>query len=659
MNRCRSVAELLAFLLLIPSMWAANSKQTSGSPMDVVTYHGDSLRTGWFSGETQLNTTNVNPQAFGLLATVPLDGRVDAEPLYLYQAQAGTHTYNVVFIETENNSVYAIDADKGKILWQKNYGAPAPYTYKNNDDNVFPIVGILGTPVIDRAASVMYFVADVYNGTQDGFLLHEISLLNGQNIVPPVLIKLSAKLSNGSNWSFQAKNNLQRPGLLEANGAIYVAFGSTCDCAPQQSRGIIARYDAKTLAFLGSDVTDALHLSSSPYYLSSIWQSGYGIASDSNGDIYFSTGNSDPNQPGYDKNFNRPDSMIHLSSDLTTLLDSFTPSNYFSLDRGDADVGSGGMMLLPDQTGSIPHLAISGGKDGRAFLMNRDNLGGYNQGGSDNVLQEVNAGGCWCGPAYFVGADGNPYVVTGGGNGITAWRLQLNGTPQLVQTSTTGSGPVNGLPDNGGSIPVISSNGTTAGTAIAWFVQKPQSSSDSDPGTPVTLRAFDASNLSNQLFSAQAGTFTHAVNSNANIVPTVANGKVYIASNKQLNIFGLLPPAGSPERAALPKGIVVSEPDAVTCPPSEPILAAVAKGADNHQLFGSVCKVEGSTMQLALRSHHSVSVDITNATAGPKHLSLTLGRNLKVKATVDAKGVAHATRLAPSHTFDAETPADR
>lgn len=291
--------------------------------------------------------------------------------------------------------------------------------------------------------------------------------------------------------------------------------------------------------------------------------------------------------------------------------------------------------------------------------MNRDNLGGYNQGGSDNVLQEVNEGGCWCGPAYFVGGDGNPYVVTGGGNGVTAWQLQLNGTPQLVQESTTGSGPLNGLPDGGGSIPVISSNGTTAGTAIAWFVQKPQTSSDSDPGTPVTLRAFDASNLSSQLFSAQAGTFTHAVNSNANIVPTVANGKVYIASNKQLNIFGLLPPSGSPERAALPKGIAVSEPDVVTCPPAEPIQAFIVKGADNHQLFGSVCKLEGSTMQLALRGHRSVSIDIASATVGPKHLSLTLGRNIKVQATVDAKGVAHATRLAPSHTFDAETPADR
>lgn len=659
MHRCRGVSALFAFLLLIPTTWAANDKPGSGSPMDIVTYHGDSLRTGWFSSETQLNTTNVNAQGFGLLATVPLDGRVDAEPLYLYQAQAGKKTYDVVFIETENNSVYAIDADKGAVLWQKNYGTAVPYHYKNNDDNVFPIVGILGTPVIDRTAGVMYFVADVYNGSQDGFVLHEISLLNGQNVVPPVLIKLSSKLSDGTNWTFQAKNNLQRPGLLEANGAIYVAFGSTCDCAPQQSRGIIARYDAKTLAFMSSTVTDALNLSSSAYYLSSIWQSGYGIASDSNGDIYFSTGNSDPNQPGYDKHFNRPDSMIHLSSDLTALLDSFTPSNYYSLDRGDADVGSGGMMLLPDQTGSTPHLAVSGGKDGRAFFMNRDNLGGYNQGGSDNVLQEANAGGCWCGPAYFVGADGNPYVVTGGSNGVTSWQVQLTGTPQLVQKSSTGSGPLNGLPDNGGSIPVISSNGTTAGSAIVWFVQKPQSSSDNDPGTPVTLRAFDASNLSKQLFSAQAGTFTHAVNSNANIVPTVANGKVYIASNKQLNIFGLLPPLGSPERATLPKGIAVSEPDVITCPPAESVQSAVVKGGNDHQLFGSVCKVEGSTMQLALRNHRSVSVDIASATAGPKHLSLTLGRNIKVKATVDAKGVAHATRLAPSHIFDAETPADR
>lgn len=659
MRLTRAVPAVFIFVVLTSLLWAANSKPPAGSPMDVVTYHGDSLRTGWFSSETQLNTTNVNAQGFGLLATVPLDGRVDAEPLYLYQAQAGKKTYNVVFIETENNSVYAIDADKGTVLWQKNYGTAVPYQYKNNDDNVFPIVGILGTPVIDRTAGVMYFVADVYNGSQDSFMLHEISLLNGQDVVAPMEITLSSKLNNGSTWNFAPKNNLQRPGLLEANGSIYVAFGSTCDCVPYQSRGIIARYDATTLAFMSSTVTNAIFLKSSAFYLSSIWQSGYGIASDSNGDIYFSTGNGDPNTPSYSKHFNRPDSMVRLSSDLGTLLDSFTPSNYYSLDRGDGDVGSGGMMLLPDQSGSTPHLAISGGKDGRAFFMNRDNLGGFTFGGPDNVLQEVSEGGCWCGPAYFVGADGNPYVITGGGNGLTSWQVQLTGTPQLVQQSTTGSGFINGLPDNGGSIPVISSNGTTAGTAIAWFVQKPQTSSDNDPGTPVTLHAFDASNLSKQLFSAQAGTFTHAVNSNANIVPTVANGKVYIASNKQLNIFGLLPPAGSTERAALPKGIAFSEPEVVTCPPAEPIQSAISAGATVHQLFGSVCKVEGSTMQLALRSHRSVSIDIAHATTGPRHVTLTLGRNIKVKANVDAQGAAHATRLAPSHTFDAETPADQ
>jgi hypothetical protein len=658
-NFCLSAIIFSTLMLLSLSLSAADTKYHPGLPQDVLTYHGDSLRTGWFSSETQLNVTNVNPQSFGLLHTVTLDARVDAEPLYVYQLTSGKLTYNVAYVVTENNSVYAIDADKGKILWHRNFGPAVPYQYKNNDDNVYPIMGILSTPVIDRTAGLMYFVSDGYNGKVDGFFLHAISLITGKNTVTPAFIHLTATLSNGTKWTFNPRYHLQRPGLLEANGSIYVAFGSNGDTQPDQSRGNILRYDATTLAFQGSDVTNRLKTATS-YYLSSIWQSGYGIASDTHGDIYFSTGNSDSNTPSYDVNFNRPDSMVHLSSDLSSLLDSFTTSNYFQLDQGDVDVGSGGMMILPDQPGSIPHLAVSGGKDGREFLMNRDNLGGYTQGGPDNVLQAVNEGGCWCGPAYFVGPDGNPYVVTGGGNGITTWQLQTNGqTPQLVLQSSTGRGAINGLPDNGGSVPVISSNGTTAGTAIAWFVQKPSSSSDSDPGTPLTLRAYDATNLNTALFSAQGGTWVHAVNSNANIVPTVANGHVYVASNKQLNIFGLLPPRGSAERASLPKQIAASKLENIDCAPSESAQAAIKSPAGSHQFYGTVCKVDGSNMQLSLRSHRSITVDVSQAFTSHREVLLTLGRAIHVQATVDAKGSAHALRISPSHTLSAETPADR
>ena len=173
--------------------------------------------------------------------------------------------------------------------------------------------------------------------------------------------------------------------------------------------------------------------------------------------------------------------MLRLNADLTKLVSSFTTYNYFNLDQGDVDVGSGGMMLLPNQPGSYPHLAVAGGKDGRSFLLNRDNLGGYTSGGPDDVLQTIDEGGCWCGPANYSDSAATTHVLTGGGNGVTSWKLETSPSTELVEESSTGSGPADGLPDYGGTIPVVSSNGTTANTAVVWFVQRPATSSDQDP----------------------------------------------------------------------------------------------------------------------------------------------------------------------------------
>jgi hypothetical protein len=446
---------------------------------------------------------------------------------------------------------------------------------------------------------------------------------------------------------------------LEANGSIYVSFGSSGDTVPAQSRGVIVRYDASTLLQLISNVTDTLRENANPYYLSSIWQSGYAPAADSNGDVYLSTGNSDPVHPSYDANFNHPNSVVHLSSDLGTLLDSFTPSNYFALDQEDLDLGSGATILLPDQPGTIPHFAIAGGKDGRAFLLNRDNLGGYTQNGSDNILQTIQQGTCWCGPGYFTGSDGKPYVLTGGGSGIISWQLQLTPTPQLVQKSATAFGVANGLPWYGGSIPVVSSNGTVAGSAIVWVLQKPQTSSDTNPGTPLTLLAFNASNLQKQILSIQAGAWTHAVISNANLVPTIANGKVYVASNMQLNILGLLPPKQASLHTASVQSVKTSNPDILTCVPAETPLAALGGSSfQSHDFYGTICRVGESDVQVSLRSGHSIAVEVTHAAIRLRRATLVPGRVVHITGSIDHEGVAHAIRMSPMHTSSFDLPAD-
>ena len=634
-----------------------DGNQKPSSPQDVLTYHNDNLRSGWFSDETTLTTGNVNSQSFGLLTTVPLDGRVDAEPLVVFQQTVAGHgVHDVVYVATENNSVYALDAGDGSVLWHHKYANPVPDQYKNGDDNVFPVMGILGTPVIDRNAGAMYFVADHYNGTIDLFFLHAVSLSSGQNLVPPAAIRFSEVLPSGRKWFFNPKFHLQRPGLLEVNGTLYISFGSNGDTQPDKSRGTILRYDAATLTQLTGQITNKRDHPASPYYLSSIWQSGFAPAADANGDVYFSTGNSDPNNPSYSSR-NRPDSMIHLSGDLSTLMDSFTTYNYFQLDQGDVDMGSGGMLLLPDQLGSTPHLAVAGGKDGRAFLLNRDSLGGYTPGGPDKVVQVLNMGSCWCGPASFTGSDGSTYVLTGGGNGVTSWKLQITPTVQLVQQSSTGSGPINGLPDNGGSIPVVSSNGTTAGSALVWYVQKPATSSDNDPGTPVTLWAYAATDLTQPLVSLTAGTFTHAVNSNANLIPTVANGKVYVASNKQLRIFGLL--SGKARPAVVPKSLRPSAPTVVRCGPTQTVLVATrGVSAAQHEFYGTVCRVNGPELHLNLRTGRSITLDSTDAFIHNRRILLTPGRPVRVDATIDRKGLAHAQKISPAHMISSVTPQD-
>ncbi len=541
----RFAALFLAFLTVAVGAFARAARA------DVPTYHGDSLRTGWFSSETTLTTANVNASNFGLLTTVPLDGRVDAEPLFLLgQAIDGYGTRNVVYTATENNTIYAIDADSGAVLWSRNFGPAVPDGWKSGDDNVYPFMGILGTPTIDRNLNALFLVADTFSGSSDTFTLHSLALNNGSDNVTPVAIAATARIQGGARWHFNSQFQLQRAGLLESGGSIYVTFGSNGDINPNISRGTILRYDATTLGPQNVHLTDRLNEhrgSPPPYYLSSIWQSGYAPAADSGGNVYFSTGNSDYASPSYGK-FNRPESIVKVSSDLMNLLTSFTPSDYFTLDGYDEDVGSGGLMVLPEQHGGIRHLAVAGGKDGRLFLMNAERMGGFTPSGPDHVLQVVNQGSCWCGPAYFVGSDGRARVVTGGGNGVTTWRLSDGRPPSLTQEQSTGPYAVQGLPDDGGTIPVVSSNGTTAGTAIVWFIQRPQTSMDGEPGTPIVLQAYDLTNLGTPLFSANAGTWRHATNSNANLVPTVGNGKVYVASNEQLQIFGLLSQARRTKR---------------------------------------------------------------------------------------------------------------
>jgi hypothetical protein len=292
-------------------------------------------------------------------------------------------------------------------------------------------------------------------------------------------------------------------------------------------------WNEPTLAPLSSNqLNDTQATSPHTFFLSSIWMSGYGLATDDEGNLLFVTGNSDHSGTTYDGVTNIQESVVKVSPDLTTVLDLFTPSNQASLDQGDVDFGSGGVLILPDQPGSTPHLAVAAGKFGTMFLMNEDNLGGYST-TKNNVLGSYSIGGCWCGESYFLDpSDGAARVVSSGGKGIGVWKLLTSPTPKLAVVARSAAIATG---QNGGFFTSVSSNGNS--NPIIWALSRPLSQGS----TGILLYAFnpESGSTMTQLFRSQAGAWPNFFG-DSNQLPVVANGKVYVATNKQLQIFGLM-----------------------------------------------------------------------------------------------------------------------
>jgi len=252
----------------------------------------------------------------------------------------------------------------------------------------------------------LYAIVYTQQSTGPAYFVHALDLGSLTDKVTPQLVTGSHTLTGGTTFTFNATYQRQRPALLLANGNVYAAFGSFCDRSPNLSRGWVLGWQTGTLTPLpGNQLMDTQATDTGQYFLSSIWMSGYGPAADDSGNILFVTSNSDPSGNTYDGVTNIQESVVHVSSDLTTVLDLFTPDNVGYLDENDLDFGSGGVMVLPDQPGSIPHLAVAAGKVGSMFFMNEDDLGGYST-ETNNVLGTYTIGACWCGPSYFRGSQG-------------------------------------------------------------------------------------------------------------------------------------------------------------------------------------------------------------------------------------------------------------
>ena len=497
------------------------------SSIDVTTYHYNNMRTGQNTQETALTTANVNPTKFGKLGAFMVDGKVDAQPLYLSNVSIPSQGMrNVLYVTTEHGSVFAFDADSisGNTtapLWMVSTQMPGEVP---SDDRgcgqVTPEIGITSTPVIDRGRGAIYVVAVSKDASGNYFhRIHALDLSTGKELFGgPTMITAtypgSGAGSSGGNVVFDPAEYNERPGLFEINGTIYTAWGSHCDADAYTSW--VMAYSADTLQQLG-----AIDLVPSTAG-GGIWLGGGGPSADASGNIYLATGNAFGwNTPGISGDYG--DSVLKLSgSPPLTVLDYFAPSNAILNDNQDLDFGSAAPLLLPDLVDSSQithHLAVAAGKDGVIYVIIRDNLGRYDP-TKNNVYQQVPNTGHEnrSSPVYFnssvyLGPEGSP---------LLAFSIS-----QALVTPTSSSQTANSF--GGGTVPSVSANGTSNG--IVWALDY----------TSGTLYAFDASDLTKQLYNskqAAGGRDIFATVGGHFITPMVANGRVYVGTPNSVAVFG-------------------------------------------------------------------------------------------------------------------------
>ncbi|MGH8150191.1 MAG: pyrrolo-quinoline quinone [Steroidobacteraceae bacterium] len=500
---------------------------------DMVTYKDDAQRTGADPTESVLTPANVNPATFGLLHNFMVDGKVDAEPLYLSQLSIGGAPHDVVFVATEGNSVYAFDTDSGAMLWHVSL---TPSGEMTSDDHgcsqITPAIGITSTPVIDRNAGphgTLFTVSMTEDASANYHQrLHALDLTTGAELAEsPVEITASY-----GSTSFAPGQYAERAALLLVNGTIYTAWTSHCDAGPYG--GWIIAYGESSLARTG--VLNVAPGASGSGFASegpSIWMAGGGPAADASGNVYVLTGNGrfettlDAN--GLPSGGDYGNSFVKVSSagGAPAVADYFAMSNELSESGSDSDLGSGGVMLLPnltDASGTVRQLAVGAGKDGNIYVVDRNSMGKFNASAND-IWQELDGvlpGGVFSNPAYF---NGTVYYGPVGSSllAFSVVNAKLSAAP-TSQSSTQFAYP--------GSSPVVSANGTS--DAIVWAYEN---------SSPAVLHAYNATNLAMQLYdSSQAANGRDQFGAgNKFIVPAVADGKVFVASTDSVAEFGLLP----------------------------------------------------------------------------------------------------------------------
>jgi hypothetical protein len=526
---------------------SAVQRAAPGSVPDVLTYHYDIGRQGQNTSETILAPANVNVNSFGKVGFFSTDGKVDAQPLYVYQLPIGSGTRNTLFVVTEHDNTYAFDADVGTVLWRVSTLPPGETTSDARGcDQVVPEIGITSTPVIDRQKGpngAMYLVAmSKDSGGNYHQRVHALDVTTGAELFGgPTEIKATYPGTGDGSQNgyviFDPGQYKERAGLLELNGVIYIAFSSHCDFRPYT--GWVMGYDASTLA-----QTSTINVTPNGNS-GSIWMAGTGLAGDSNGYIYFLDANGtfdttlDGN--GFPVNGDYGNAIIKLStSPKLAVADYFNMYNTVEESDVDEDLGSGGAMVLPDlfdNNGQVHHLAVGAGKDFNIYVVDRDNMGKFNPNNDNAIYQEIDNAlplGVWANPAYF-----NNTVYYGPvGRSLKAFPIV---NAKLATSPSSQTVNLFGYP---GTFPTVSANGTSNG--IVWAVENNPINRSSARGVrpgqnPAALHAYDATNLAKELYnSGQTKGRDQFGIGNRFIVPVVVNGKVFVGTPNGVAVFGLL-----------------------------------------------------------------------------------------------------------------------
>ena len=508
----------------------------------VLTYHNDNARTGQNLQETVLTPANVKSATFGKLFSFPVDGYVYAQPLYASNVTIAGQLHNIVIVATEHDSVYAFDADNNTSapLWQKSFVDPAngittvpssDLPRKNPADatsycqDITPEVGITSTPVIDPVTGILYLVAKTKENGVPKYRIHALDITTGVDTSGSgVLIQASvpgtAQPNDGNgHLVFNAQLENQRLALLLSNDTVYFGTGSYCDFGDHH--GWLLAYDSKTLGLLGA-------FNATPTALEGgIWQSGGGAAADASGNVYVITGDGTFDAAFGGNNFG--DSILKLTGTSLTVSDYFTPSNQMDLATVNADLGSAAALLLPDQSVGPPHLMVGAGKQGFVYVVDRDNMGGFQAGSNSQIVQSFPGGTCGPGtcaifgtPAYF----NNSVYTVAVDDHLKAYSLSAGLLSLSKQSTNTFPFP--------GATPAVSANGSSNG--IVWALQTNGS------GAPAVLHAYSAADVSTELYNSNQNPARDVPGPAVKFtVPTIANGKVYVGVQGQLSVFGLLP----------------------------------------------------------------------------------------------------------------------